>query len=89
MATEKKTPAAAKAAPKKTPHILVDGKMKKVEPRSGKVDGRVHITNAQVNWIRTNARQLGGEWSQPKIAAKLGISQPTVSYIVRGMIRNG
>jgi membrane protein involved in colicin uptake len=97
MATQKKSPAAAKKAPaatkpaarKATPHILVDGKLTKAVPQTGKRgDDRTKISGAQIDWVRTNAKQVGGTWSQPKIAAKLGISQPTVSYILRGKIRN-
>jgi hypothetical protein len=85
VTTTPKTPKTSKA----TCHILNDdGSMSKVAPQAGKKrDARTKITGAQIDFIRRNALQLGGTMGQPALAAKVGCSQPTVSYIIHGKIR--
>lgn len=94
--TPKTAKASKKAAAVKAPvHIVTysettgEAKIVKANPQTGKKgDGRTKLTGAQIDFIRRNALQLGGELSQPKLAAKFGVCQPTISYVVRGLIRN-
>lgn len=78
----------------KVPHVLAeDGTLQpvarqaKVDAKKDKQDGRVRIPSESIDYIRINARQLGGTMSQPQLAKAVGISQPTVSYIIHGKIR--
>lgn len=111
MATEKKSPAAAKKAPatrktaapaatrtRKAPQILLeDGTLQSVGAQvkighrlttKNKKDGRIRIPAETIDFVRIHAKQLGGDMSQPELAKAIGCSQPTISYIVRGKIRN-
>lgn len=75
----------------KVPHVLAeDGTMQPVTHQTkveAKKDGRVRIPAESIDYIRINARQLGGTMSQLQLAKAIGISQPTVSYIIHGKIR--